>query len=184
VRLLILRHLPTEWNRAGLLQGRQDLPLLPPADGEAAMIGENLARIRQAGPPTLVLTSELRRTHQSAERYGFSRIHTEPLLNELDFGRYEGRERALLLAEQDPAWSEDPRALVLGEAIADLAQRVRDFLAAYRDHPCLLCFGHGAWIRCLLSLLEHGDARAMNRVHVDNNMLHELNIPSVETDTP
>ena len=70
-----------------------------------------------------------------------------------------------------PQWINQPDHLVLGEPILDLEKRVKAFSTKYEPAPRILVFGHGAWIRALLSLHRYGSIRAMNKIMVPNNKL-------------
>jgi broad specificity phosphatase PhoE len=165
-----VRHLPTAWNRISRLQGRQDTDVLELDEVSAAAIQGNQESLKQAGPFDAILASSLKRTQQTAALYGFTDFTVEPLLDELDFGRYEGRER-YLLAQELPEWATDPRKLVLGEPILSLEARICSFVTKYGHLSNILVFGHGSWFRGLLSVAQYGDVRDMNAVQIENNEL-------------
>ncbi len=171
MRLALVRHLPTQANRDGLLQGRRDPPILPPDDETRAAIARN--RLSLAGRFASfdhVLVSSLRRTAMTAEAYGYGELaQVEPLLDELDFGPYEGRLRSEMLRELGDRWVEAPQTLMLGEPISALGARVRSVLSRYGGCQSLLIFGHGAWLRALRSLIEQGDLGRMNRMTIQHN---------------
>jgi probable phosphoglycerate mutase len=174
--LVSIRHLPTEWNERGLLQGQSDSPVLEITPASEAAIRENLDRIRRLGPFDTVLTSELRRTQTTAAIYGFDSFTPEPLLNELDFGEWEGRTRDEFYAAFGDRWFADPLGLVLGESLADFQSRIARFLEKYRRHTSVLAFSHGSWMRALRSIRAHGDIRAMNIGWIENSELLEVRI--------
>lgn len=165
--VVAVRHLPTAWSLAGRLQGRADLPVaaaaeLPPEF--AQIIRDGRERLAALAPFDRVYCSSLRRTHDTAAAFGYPDPIASPLLDELDFGPFEGRPRADLLAAVGDAWREAPQTLTLGEPVAALAERIRAFIAG----PCRGCervavFGHGAWLRALMALAETGGIATMNR---------------------
>ena len=172
--LILIRHLPTAWNREGRLQGRRDLPILEPGPEERTAIAANRRALESLPPFDAVLVSRLRRTAMTAEQHGYrGRYQVEPLLDELDFGPYEGRPRAELLAEVGELWENAPQRLVLGEPLTELEQRVRAFLHRYRDRS-ILAFGHGAWIRAAVAVVGKDSIEGMNRVTIHNNQLVTL----------
>lgn len=172
-RLLAIRHLPTEYNQRGLLQGRLDIPIAPLDEASTAGIRANSVRIAEYGSPSVVVASTLLRTIQTAVAYGYGESHviSDPLLDEIDFGPYEGRPKAHLLTSTNGLWIDDPRGLMLGESVSDLVDRVRGFWARYREERLILAFVHGAWLRALLALARDGDVGAMNRTETANNAL-------------
>ncbi|HEY4553290.1 MAG TPA: histidine phosphatase family protein [Bacillaceae bacterium] len=168
MQLTVIRHLPTEWNKKGWLQGRRDIPILPLTDNLRKDIAEQKALLREQEPFDQVLASTLKRTRQTAGIYGYQAAE-EPLLDELDFGPFEGKSREKLLNEHGPIWLENPRELVLGESIADLENRISIFIKKMKPYKKVLVFGHGSWIRALLSFYRHGHVNNMNIVSFANN---------------
>jgi broad specificity phosphatase PhoE len=175
MKLYIIRHLETEWNKSGILQGSRDLSILPPSNQVMLEIEHNKTWLnKQEKTFSLVLASTLQRTQQTAACYGFNQLTVEPLLNELNFGPYEGLPKNELITTHADAWFEDPSDIVLGEPISNLASRIHSFLEKYQHHQQLLIFSHGAWTRALISLLESGTLKQMNKIVLKNNQLVEL----------
>lgn len=168
----LVRHLPTAFNRDGLLQGRRDIPITAPDAATTAAIVRNRARLARAGDFDAVLASTLMRTQMTAERYG-RRFRVEPLLDELDFGPFEGRPKAEMIRELGPAWVDTPHLLTLGEPLSALQARVQRFIAAYADAGKVLVFGHGAWMRAFVCLRRYGSIEAMNSIEIDHNDIVE-----------
>ncbi len=114
-------------------------------------------RIRQAarrhGLPRAVCVSPLRRARDVGRwlrRWGWQ-VQVEPLLAEVNFGLWDGRSWADIAPAEVAAWADDllhhrPGG---GEAVADVALRVRAFAAQGGSAPRLLV-GHGGWINTLL----------------------------------
>lgn len=173
MQLLLIRHLPTKWNKLGLLQGSQDIPLLPVINEDLEKLEENKKMI-STFHPEIVVASGLKRTQQTALNYGFHKPIIEPLLNELNFGKYEGIEKKHLVEVKE--WTTDPKSLTLGEHLSDFEKRIIRFLNKYDHYTRILVFGHGAWIRALLSLNRVGSIQEMNQVAVHNNELILLTI--------
>ena len=119
-------------------------------------------------PFDIILASKLKRTQQTAQMYGMN-VVIEPLLDELDFGEFEGRPKEELLRELGNRWLESPRELQLGESIIHLENRIVDFIEKYESYNNILVFGHGSWIRAFISLVQNGHINRMNRIHVPNN---------------
>jgi broad specificity phosphatase PhoE len=168
MRITLIRHLPTEWNIKTWLQGRQDIDILPITDGDQHEIDRNQQALSEFLPFNLILASTLKRTHQTAELYGMN-VVTEPLLDELDFGEFEGRPKEDLIKELGETWFENPRALKLGENLVNLENRIVHFIEKYESYNNILVFGHGSWIRAFISLVQNGHINRMNQVHVPNN---------------
>jgi len=171
MKLLVIRHLPTKYNNSGLLQGRLNIDIEPLNQQQLLRIAENQRKIRQVGTVDRVLCSSLNRTAQTALAYGYAEgaCIREPLLNELDFGCYEGLPRQEMYHALGEAWWQSPEYLVLGEPVLALQQRITGLLEKYAQAERLLLFTHGAWTRALLSYSLIGDIRDMNRMTVNNN---------------
>lgn len=173
---ILIRHLPTAMNRAGLLQGHRDEPIEEPDDATRAIIAANLEQMPPLERFDAILASRLRRTAMTAAHYGVGdRLSVEPLLDELDFGPFEGRSRAELVAHIGAAWEDDPASVVLGEPLTGLAERVGRFFERYRGQR-VLAFGHGSWMRAAVALGRDGSIDGMNRFKIANNVPIELQL--------
>jgi len=168
MQMILLRHMQTQYNVRGILQGRLDIPILPPDPGQKSIIEKNKNKITQ-GSYTHILVSNLKRTWETADLYVNS-YTVEPLLDELDFGEWEGHTKSAMI-QALPQWRHKPNQLILGEPLLDLENRVKAFLSKYEPAKRILVFGHGSWIRALLSLHRSGSIRNMNKIIVPNNKL-------------
>lgn len=172
--IAIIRHLPTDWNMQEKLQGQKDIPIILPISEEMqAKIAKNKQKLIELAPFDYVLTSELSRTQQTAKLYGYENPTIEPLLNELDFGNFEGKPKREL--ETVSEWKSEPLQVTLGEPLLHFQNRILAFLEKYAHAQTLLIFGHGSWIRGLLSMKEIGTINKMNQLTVQNNELIILN---------
>lgn len=159
----------TQYNVRGFLQGRQDIPIIPPGPDQQAAIDENKNKIGPESGYTHILASSLKRTGMTAKLY-VNAYTVEPLLDELDFGEWEGQKKSAMI-QSLPLWTERPDLLTLGEPLINLEKRVQAFLKKYEPAPRILIFGHGAWTRALLSIHRSGSIRNMNKLIVPNNKL-------------
>ena len=136
MRLLLVRHAETAWNRERRYQGRTDTPL-----SEAGLVqAEQAARAMTASGLKAVYSSPLRRARETAaaiaKPHGLD-VRVTEAFGEIHFGRWEG----LTLEEAralDPAfydkWLSAPDALVPpgGEALADMRARALAGLESMR----------------------------------------------------
>ena len=96
----LARHGETAWTLSGQHTGRTDLPLTERGERQARALGERLHGLAFAK----VLTSPSQRAVRTAELTGFGRVaETHHDLAEWDYGQYEGRRTADVLAER-PDW--------------------------------------------------------------------------------
>ena len=98
--LYLGRHGETAWTLSGQHTGRTDLPLTENGERQARALGQRLRGLVFAK----VLTSPSQRAVRTCELAGFGAVaETDPDLAEWDYGEYEGRRTADILAEQ-PGW--------------------------------------------------------------------------------
>ncbi|MBY0095626.1 histidine phosphatase family protein [Mesobacillus maritimus] len=168
MQITLIRHLPTEWNNKTWLQGRRDIEICPLSDEHRQGILENQKTLTIQSPFDIVLASSLVRTHQTAHLYG-QQPETESLLDELDFGPFEGQPKKKLIDAIGTVWIEDPMSLSLGEDLVKLEDRIVQFLKKYRQYDNILVFGHGSWIRAISSYWKYGHINNMNKLTVANN---------------
>ena len=96
----LARHGETAWSLSGRHTGMTDLPLTERGERDAHRLGERLSGLRFAK----VLTSPLQRAARTCELAGFgSTAEIDRDLVEWNYGHYEGRVRAEILAER-PDW--------------------------------------------------------------------------------
>ena len=79
-------------------RGDKDIEILPITDRDQLEIVKNQNNLSRLQPFDLILASTLKRTQQTAQMYGMN-VVIEPLLDELDFGEFEGRPKEELLRE-------------------------------------------------------------------------------------
>lgn len=146
----LVRHGQTDWNKAGRMQGRTDIPLNDTGRAQAVLAAEELANLR----PTAVISSPLSRAQETAQiiatRIGGVEVHIEPGLIERSYGSAEGRDVRGLSDEQRQALMDggEPRA----EAGRRGVQALRELKTRYGDAPVVI-ISHGALIRVMLEQL-------------------------------
>jgi len=175
MQVVMIRHLPTAWNLNGVLQGSQDISIAAVGPKVKKDIENNLEKLnKEYGAFDKIFVSRLVRTKQTAEVYGFNDVIEESLLNELNFGDFEGRKKSELVATYQDKWFDDPESIVLGEPMTALKTRVLNFFKKYQDTKKVLIFGHGNWIRSAMSLSQCQTLEKLNQIHLANNQLIQL----------
>jgi broad specificity phosphatase PhoE len=150
------------------------------------------AAVSRIGPPTLVITSPLRRCADFARalvRYHRLPLRIDARLRELDFGAWEGRSadeidqispNALRDFYRDP-WRCAPSG---GEPLEDMCTRVR---AAWRDACALqvhvLIVTHGGPIRVILSRILGLARGPLTQIDVPHSSLHRFTAPFADRPT-
>lgn len=149
IRLALLRHGHTTWNRAGRIQGRSDIPLDDAARAELA------ARKLPAPWDTADLcASPLIRAIETATLVGSMAPRPEPALMEMHWGDWEGREARAVRADpacdhrdiEDWGWNYTPPN---GEPPQAVRDRVVPWAQALRRDTVAVC--HIGVMRVLLA---------------------------------
>jgi len=164
MRLYIIRHGETTWNREKRFQGQTDIPLAE----NGITLAEKIGAAMQDISFDYIISSPLRRAVQTALLVTKGRkipFSTDHRIQEISFGDWEGK----TVASEDPKLHEylnyffttplqckrPPR----GETFQDVCVRTKDFLADLIGNPKyadanLLISTHGAAGRCLLHALN------------------------------
>jgi probable phosphoglycerate mutase len=164
--LVLVRHGETTWNREGRFQGHIDIPLNDAGRAQARALRQRLGTAEHAhlfdAARTAVVTSDLKRAHETAEIVfgGAGRtLHVRRELREFCYGVFEGLTRAeidLRFPGAMASWSRgDPElAIEGGESRATVYARthaaVRAFLTEV-EHPHVVVVAHGGVLRQLLA---------------------------------
>lgn len=159
--LALIRHGQTDWNLAGRMQGRTDIPLNGTGREQALVAASALA----AEPWDAVVSSPLTRARETAEiiatTIGAPLGGTYDELVEQDFGEAEGT----LVAELDARWPD--RDYARKEPDHEVGPRgIRALERIARDHgrARVLAVAHGTLIRHTLAAVTGHDARRYPRL--------------------
>ncbi|GII81067.1 phosphoglycerate mutase [Sphaerisporangium rufum] len=153
-RVVFWRHGQTLWNVEQRFQGHTDIPLDETGMAQAARAASLLAALR----PSLIVSSHLRRAHDTAAALGAIAgldVVVDKDLRERGGGEWEGLTRAEIAAgwpAEYAAW-EAPG----GEQVTDVADRVaaatRRWVSRVEHRGLLVIASHGAAIRLGISRL-------------------------------
>ena len=149
-RLVIVRHGETEWSASGQHTGRTDIPLTAAGETAARALG---ARLRELGvEPTRVLSSPRQRATATARLAGLGDSpEVTELLEELDYGEYEGR-TTVDIREERPAWDLFRDGCPGGETLEHAGERADALLAELETEEGtgdVALVGHGHFSRVL-----------------------------------
>ena len=146
MKIVLVRHGPTEWSVAGRHTGSTDLPLTDDGRAAAEALSDRLARYDFA----TVLTSPLRRARETAELAGLGdRAEPDPDLREYDYGAYEGM-TTHEIREDRPGWYLWRDGVPGGETPDQVGERAdRAIARALEPGGDAVLFAHGHILRAL-----------------------------------
>ncbi|MCE8515565.1 histidine phosphatase family protein [Ruegeria pomeroyi] len=138
-RLALLRHGHTDWNRAGRIQGRSDIPL-----DDAARHDLGALALPAPWDRATLWSSPLSRAVETAELVAGRTPRTAPALTEMNWGDWEGQRGQDLLDTpgsgyrhiEDWGWDFRPPA---GESPAELWTRIEPWLAGLTGDSVAVC---------------------------------------------
>ena len=172
IRLALIRHGHTEWNRAGRIQGRSDIPLDPQAR-------EELAALALPAPwdGAALWSSPLARAAETAHLIAGRAPRRAPELTEMNWGEREGRRGADLLDTpgsgfrhiEDWGWDYRPPG---GESPAELWDRLRPWLAQLDRDAVAVC--HIGIMRVLMARAHGWDFHGPAPFRIKRNRLFLL----------
>lgn len=154
MRLLLVRHGQSEWNANRKLQGQADISLSDLGRAQA----DALAPLVAGFGPDRVVTSDLRRARETAERLGYSDAILDPDLREISVGEWEGCEIPSLI-DRSPddyaGWRAGRYCPEGGENWETFCNRTEAAVSRLVDQAdeTVLVICHGGVIRSLLDRL-------------------------------
>lgn len=154
-RIVLVRHGPTEWSKAGRYTGRTDIPLTSDAQLVATKISTQLYSL--IGNDSIdhvdLRTSPLKRAIEMAILTLPSLdLKIDPLLIEWNYGDYEGLTIEQIRSQVGNDWSLIKNKPPNGESVDDLLRRCDDFSKSLTK-KVTICFSHGHFLKILLSYL-------------------------------
>ena len=176
MRLVIVRHGESEWNRIGRYQGQMDAPLSAQGADQAAALAERLQREHLDA----IFTSPLQRAAHTAQ--AIARFHPnvpfmqEPALLEIHHGDWQGRmidditshyAKELREWRMFPTRSQFPN----GESFSNILKRVLDFkqtLIQFYPDKNVLVSTHDVVVKILVADALGMNMDCINRIWVTN----------------
>ncbi|OED38045.1 phosphoglycerate mutase [Chromatiales bacterium (ex Bugula neritina AB1)] len=180
IRLAIIRHGRTAWNREGRIQGRRDIPLEADAVSELAA----LCLPREWQHATLISSPLARAVHTAELITGRAPDVIEPALIEMDYGEWEGLRSVDLGADQSsgfrhlPDWGWDYRP-PRGESPADVWLRLEPWVKSLRTDTVAVC--HIGVIRTLLAIAYEWPFKGTPPFSIKRNSLYHLEVTDTLT---
>lgn len=181
LRLFLIRHGQTLWNKELRYNGDTDTELTPLGLRQAAAVAERLRHHHLHA----VVCSDRARSRGTAEPLAAGHalaLHADPRWREVRFGEAEGLrwgEVVTRFPATARAWAENrPEARMPGgESLLDVAERVRPALAELADNfdnATVVVVGHGGPLRVALCLLLDVELTRHWRFNVSPGALTEV----------
>lgn len=185
MQLYLIRHGETEFNRLGIVQGSG-------VDSDLNEIGRRQAaafyEYYQQEPFDMVVTSALKRTHQTASGFleqGLPWV-IRPEINEINWGNNEGKphtaESTAIYRNVIREWQNGnfQAAFPGGESAAELGARLNVFIDWLHTRPAnhLLVVSHGRTMRALITLLKGNPLSEMEGVPHANTACYTARLNS------
>lgn len=149
IKLAIIRHGHTPWNRAGQIQGRTDIALEDKAAADLAGLA-----LPDGWQKADLVASPLKRAVQTARLISGRNPTTAAALIEMDWGDWEGQKGLALKADQDSGfrdiedWGWDYRP-PNGESPREVSARLQPWLETLHQDTIAVC--HIGIMRVLLA---------------------------------
>ncbi|TME24871.1 MAG: histidine phosphatase family protein [Chloroflexi bacterium] len=171
LEVYLARHGETEWSLSGQHTGVTDLPLTRRGEAQAAALGRTLAGITFDA----VYSSPMQRARRTAELAGFDDPQVTSLLQEVDYGHYEGL-TSQQIHELDPDWEVYKDGCPDGESPAQIYARAQAFIQLVARHgdARVIAFAHGHILRAVAVAWIDVDLRVATGLQLDVATLNIL----------
>ena len=130
MKIIVVRHGQTEWNKKDIFRGRKDIPLDESGKKQAMLTANRIAQMNLT--IKAVYTSPMLRARETADniatKLGLNIIAKDGLI-EFDYGQWEGHsvdEVKKKYPQEYAHWLNDPQRLIIpdGEALGQVKERV------------------------------------------------------------
>ncbi|MHB1461221.1 MAG: histidine phosphatase family protein [Armatimonadota bacterium] len=183
LRILVVRHGETDWNKKRVFQGQTDTTLNHNGEAQAVAVQHALFPLRL----TAAYSSDLSRARKTAEiiaqPHGLV-VQTDTRLREISFGVFEGKSHEQLLDsewadhfinyKQDPFRNRPPE----GEQPEEVLERVSTFYQGLCEQheagETVLVAAHGGSCRMLICAAMGAPAELNRHIRLDNCSISEL----------
>lgn len=161
MKLYIIRHGQTDWNVAGKIQGRQDIPLNETGRAQAVCLAKGMER----RPVTAIYSSPQRRALETARAIADSQkvqVFLLPQLVEIGYGEWEGRTSEDILTtdrELYEAWWQHPATVAPpgGETLNQVDGRCKaawDYIRSHMTGDTAVVAHGGTLAHFIMHILE------------------------------
>lgn len=163
MKIYLIRHGQTDWNVAGKIQGKTDIPLNETGKRQAACLAKGM----EHRPVAQIFSSDLIRARETARAIGESQhVEVETLsgLEEIGFGKWEGmtlEQIQVIFPTEYEKWCENPVTVAPpgGESLSQIKERCRkvmeEILKMAKGDFAIV--SHGAMLAYVVEYLMRND---------------------------
>ena len=163
MKIYLIRHGQTDWNVAGKIQGKTDIPLNETGRRQAACLAKGM----EHRPVAQIFSSDLIRARETARAIGESQhVEVETLsgLEEIGFGKWEGmtlEQIQVIFPAEYEKWCENPVTVAPpgGESLSQIKERCRkvmeEILKMAKGDFAIV--SHGAMLAYVVEYLMRND---------------------------
>ncbi len=163
MKIYLIRHGQTDWNVAGKIQGKTDIPLNETGRRQAACLAKGM----EHRPVAQIFSSDLIRARETARAIGESQhVEVETLsgLEEIGFGKWEGmtlEQIQVIFPTEYEKWCENPVTVAPpgGESLSQIKERCRkvmeEILKMAKGDFAIV--SHGAMLAYVVEYLMRND---------------------------
>lgn len=160
IRLVLIRHGQTAWNKSGKYQGQSDVALSEEGLEQARCLAEHFPVEKLDAVYASDLSRAMVTAETVAQKFGLE-VRPEPAFRELSFGKWEGLTYAEIVAGWPDAMANflthpDIMEIPQGESFPQVQQRamarLKEIVAEHEPHDHTVgIFAHGAVLRTILT---------------------------------
>ena len=184
MRLIIVRHGETSWNRQKRLQGQKDIPISKIGLKQAKVLAKRLGNKKI----DVIYTSRLKRAIKTAEEikkfHKNAKLIKEKALNEMSWGIWEGLKMDYIKRKYRELYKKREKdkfnfRIPNGESPIILKNRIRKIISKIikkSEDKTVLIVGHGGVNRTILGILLKWSNKKILSVRLQNASITILNI--------
>ena len=165
MKIYLIRHGETDWNIAGRLQGREDIPLNERGMRQALDLGRTLSSVKEQIKISSIFSSPLSRAYDTAsviaQSLGIEYVEVNDGFTERDFGSLSGKAPTAghsIFSPDETASGLEPLEEVSRRFIAAIEHCSTSGLRNTSNTGNILIVSHGGAINAVLSKVSNGEA--------------------------
>lgn len=184
MKLIIVRHGETSWNKQKRLQGQKDIPMSKIGLKQAKVLAKRLSKTKV----DVIYTSRLKRAIKTAEEirkfHENAKLFKEKSLNEMFWGKWEGLKMEHIKKKYKELYKKREKdkfnfRIPKGESPKILKDRIKKIISSIikkNKDKTVLVVGHGGVNRTILGILLKWSNKKILSVMLQNASISVINI--------